>query len=285
MTYSWAESTPEIKEFVFSILNKTKEILCDNFIGFYLHGSLAMGGFNPASSDIDILVATERSIEIETRKRLAKLFLTYSNNPFPIEISIINREQLKKFEHPSPYDFHFSEFWRARYEEDLSVGTCKHLNREIRRDPDLAAHIMITTHRGICIEGKSIGEVFPSIPHSYYISSIMEDFNDCLENIFENPVYCTLNFIRVYWYLSEGIISSKQEAGTWGFSSLPKEMTRTLKKVNHNYSHKYDFYDFKEEELLAIRDYIASKVQKLINYHNTNREGDKINECIKKVKR
>ncbi|WP_316571764.1 aminoglycoside adenylyltransferase domain-containing protein [Neobacillus sp. YIM B06451] len=263
MAYSWDTCSPEIKEFVFILTNKTKEIIEDNFVGFYLHGSLSMGGFNPHCSDIDILVVTDRSIDMEAKRRLAELFLTHSNNPFQVEVSFLNREQLRDFEHPCPFDFHFSEYWRTRYEEDLSLGTYIHLNAEVKKDPDLAAHITIINQRGICIEGSPIMDVFPSIPESFYTSSILGDFNDCLENIFENPVYCTLNMIRVYWYLSEGMISSKQEAGTWGLTTLPKEMNQTLQKVIHNYSHESEAYMFERNEFVVIRSYFSDKVQRL----------------------
>ena len=58
----------------------------------------------------------------------------------------------------------------------------------------------------------------------------MGDFKECLENIEEDPIYCTLNMIRVYMYLQEGVISSKLEAGKWGRSTFPKEMKNTIKK-------------------------------------------------------
>ncbi|MBG9547815.1 hypothetical protein ABE25_14075 [Cytobacillus firmus] len=254
-----------MKEFVFHLLTKTKEIVQDNFIGFYIHGSLAMGGFNPNNSDIDILVITEEPLKIELKRRLAKLFLAYSNHPFPVEVSCLSREQLMPFEHPCPFDFHYSEFWRERYEQDLSLETYEFLNGEIKKDPDLAAHITITFHRGICLEGKPIIEVFPLIPQSFYTSSIMGDFYDCTENIFEKPVYCILNLIRVYWYLKEGVISSKEEAGNWGLSSLPKEMHHTLQKVMYNYFFKQDNYTFEVNELLFISNYFADNVKELLS--------------------
>ncbi|MEI2358527.1 nucleotidyltransferase domain-containing protein, partial [Mesobacillus zeae] len=43
---------------MFYLLDGTKEMISEKFIGFYIHGSLAMGGFNPKSSDIDVLVVT-----------------------------------------------------------------------------------------------------------------------------------------------------------------------------------------------------------------------------------
>jgi len=39
-----------------SFVERNKEILEDSLVGIYLHGSAAMGCFNPAKSDIDLLV-------------------------------------------------------------------------------------------------------------------------------------------------------------------------------------------------------------------------------------
>jgi len=265
MAYSWQNCPKEIKEFVFCILNNTKNIIHDNFIGLYLHGSLAMGGFNPQRSDIDILVITEEGLDVGTKRSLAQQFLRYSGNPFPLEISFLTIEQLKDFNHPSPFEFHFSEFWRTRYEEDLSLHTYNYINGLIKEDPDLAAHIMITAKRGICVEGKPIKDLFPSIHPSLYLSSILGDFKECLENIVENPVYCTLNLIRVYMYISEGIISSKQEAGIWGLKSMPEELKQTLQKVVANYSDKDGTYEFDRNGLFNLRDYFAEKVRRLLS--------------------
>jgi predicted nucleotidyltransferase len=261
MDYSWETCTSDIKGFVFYIMGETKEILKDEFIGFYIHGSLAMGGFNPKSSDIDVLVVTNRTMNVENKRKLAQLFLNCSNKPFPVEISFINEEQLKNWQHPCPFDFHYSEFWRDRYKEELSKGVYQYINEERRIDADLAAHITITNHRGICLKGTPINEVFPTVPRPHYISSIMVDFKECLENIEEDPIYCSLNLIRVFWYLKEGTISSKQEAGNWGLSALPCEFTFTIQKVIYSYENEKETYDFEKNELFILRDYIASNVQ------------------------
>lgn len=261
---SWKACSSEIKDVVTHMLYKTKEILKDDFIGFYLHGSLAMGGFNSKSSDIDVLAITNKTMTVETKREFAQLFLNYSNKPFPVEISFVNMDQLRKWTHPCPFDFHYSEFWRERYQDDLSKETYQHLNGELRYDADLAAHITIVNLRGICLEGPAIDEVFPLVPRPHYLSSIMSDFQECLKD----PVYCTLNSIRVYWYLKEGIISSKQEAGNWGLSSLPKEFNLTIQKMVNSYTDEKEIYDLEKSDLIALRNYIDKNVQGLFHCLN-----------------
>ena len=46
-----------------SFVEKSKEILQDNLVGVYLHGSAVMGCYNPAKSDIDLIVVVKDSIE------------------------------------------------------------------------------------------------------------------------------------------------------------------------------------------------------------------------------
>ncbi|MBM7578538.1 streptomycin 3'-adenylyltransferase [Jeotgalibacillus terrae] len=250
-----------IDPFLSTLQNKISHILQNNLTGIYIHGSLAMGGFNPNHSDIDLLVVTEEPISVETKRELAGFFLMQSNrSAYPIEVSFLNTGQLKKWSHPSPFDFHYSEFWRERYEQDLSEGTDQYLNDHVSRDPDLAAHITILNHRGLCLYGRPIHQVFPEVPAADYLSSIMNDVRDCIEHIEEDPVYCILNMLRVYWYIKSGVISSKQETGEWGVSVLSGKKKETVEKALLCYKNSEDFKSFEQGELIAFREYMKEQL-------------------------
>ncbi|WP_026696025.1 aminoglycoside adenylyltransferase domain-containing protein [Peribacillus kribbensis] len=255
MAYNWDTCPPDTRRFVSRILHEVKKAVEQNVIGFYIHGSLAMGGFNPKSSDIDILVITADPLPIDTKIKLAEVFLFLSNRPYPVEVSFMNEKQVRNWLHPSPFDFHYSEAWRERYETDPLL----YLSSDSMTDPDLAAHLTITAKRGVCMEGKPIEEVIPSIPAAHYISAIMEDFHDCLERIEEDPIYSVLNLIRVFWYLKEGKISSKQEAGCWAAAFFPEALKDLIKKVVDSYENEEE--KFEREDLLAVKSYIYNQVQ------------------------
>ena len=89
----------------------------------------------------------------------------------------------------------------------------------------------------------------------------ISDYQDCLKNVEADPVYCVLNLIRVYWYIEEGVISSKLEAGEYGLTSFPQEYKETIRKVIENYQGNR-VREFHKEELTSIRDYIQSEVEK-----------------------
>lgn len=261
MIINWNTCPSDIKNFIYILNNEIKKIIHGNFAGCYIHGSLALGGFNPKRSDIDILIVTMKSLKLYEKRELAQLLLEYSNTSFPIEISFLTIDQLKQWQHPCPFDFHYSEFWRKRYEEDLTKDTNKYLNDDMQTDPDLAAHITIINYKGICFEGEPINFIFPKVPRLDYISSIMGDFQECLKRIEADPVYCTLNLLRVFCYLKEGVISSKYDAGDWGIKVFPKAMGDTVKKVLNLYMGESYSYQFSKYELLSLRDYVVEKVE------------------------
>jgi predicted nucleotidyltransferase len=126
----------------------TLDILKDNVMGIYLHGSLAMGCFNPIRSDIDLLVNTHRQIHVEERHLLVNELLALSGSPFPIEVSFLKINDLKPFQFPTPFELHYSEFWRDRFLKDTPSTILEQTNI---CDPDIAAHLMVTQKRGICL--------------------------------------------------------------------------------------------------------------------------------------
>jgi predicted nucleotidyltransferase len=258
---NWHTCSAEVAEFVKKLMVETKRILGSHYVGFYLHGSLAIGGFNPKRSDIDVLVITKKGVTVQTKKQLAQLYLSASSKPFPIEVSLLREKHLRIWEHPSSYDFHFSEFWRKRYERDLKTNAGEYINAEVHKDPDLAAHITITKERGICIDGRQIKQTFPRVPREHYLSSILGDFKECVEGMARNPVYSILNTIRVYRYVKDGVISSKKEAGIWGLDSLPIELKVTIEKAIDCYADGESPYEFKREELIVFTHYITKEVQ------------------------
>lgn len=174
--------------------------------GIYLHGSLAMGGFNPDRSDIDLLVVTAAAPPLATCR---ELLLRSSRQPCPIEISILSRADLTPWRFPTPYSYHFSEAWRP-------AGTGP------GRDPDLAAHITVVRQRGVVIWGAPVDSVFPPVPAADYLAAIWEhDGQGAARNIAADPVNALLNLCRVLLFRRAGRVASKDEGGAWACEALP----------------------------------------------------------------
>jgi hypothetical protein len=101
---------------------KIVDLLRDDLVGIYLHGSLAMGCFNPQHSDMDVLVVSQAAIPLPVKAELGRLLLRLSLLPSPIEIHFLNLAGLHPWRYPPPFDLHYSGPWRDRFERDLASG-------------------------------------------------------------------------------------------------------------------------------------------------------------------
>lgn len=84
--------------------------LGDDLIGVYLHGSIALNAFNPASGDIDILVVVRESIEAATRLEIAREIIEIDRKPRPLEMSAVKKMDAKNWKTPGNCVFHYSDF-------------------------------------------------------------------------------------------------------------------------------------------------------------------------------
>ncbi len=174
------------------LMQELKTRLARNLLGIYFHGSLATNCFNPLRSDLDLLVVTRLGMSLETKREIAESLLENSRRPSPIEISFLRREDLSPWRHPTPFDFHYSEDWRARFERDLADGNWETWNDVQHCDDDLAAHITVTNHRGLCLYGLPKTDVFPNVPEQDFAASILGDIQSAnfgLNVILQFPVY------------------------------------------------------------------------------------------------
>lgn len=264
MGYDWDSCPASVKKWINHLEAGIRHARQVEIVGIYLHGSLAMGGFHPKHSDVDLLVVIASPLGVEDKRRLTSLFLSISNEPYPVEITFLHMRQLENWSHPCPYEFHYSEYWRERLEQDLQHHTNLYLHTDIKTDPDLAAHMMIVNQSGICLSGLPIADVFPNIPQSDYIASIMGDFQECLEQMTVNPIYCVLNTLRVYSFLLEGSILSKLETGKWGIDILPEIYHSTVHTVVNAYTDGEPCKNISHTELVTYKNYISNKVQSLL---------------------
>lgn len=199
---------------------ESREILGEALTGVYLHGSAVMGCFNPQVSDLDLLTVVSAPLTDETKRRYMDMVLRLdAEAPAKgIEMSILPASACRPFAYPTPFLLHYSRMHTAWYRRDPGDYIAKMQGT----DPDLAAHCTILYHRGICLWGAAIREVFDPVPKACYLDSIRDDIAEAEADISENPVYITLNLCRVLAYVREGVILSKEEGGQWALRALPE---------------------------------------------------------------
>ena len=224
--YSWATCPKDVRRQADALLTAFQETLGENLSGVYLHGSLAMGCFNPARSDLDLLVLSDSPMALEIKKTIAETLLRLSRQPTPVEISFLSKADLTPWRFPTPFEYHYSESWRERQTLALADSSWQQWNDERKTDADLAAHVMVARARGIYLLGWPIAEVLPAVPPADYLASIRGDVEDFLSGRIapiSNPVYFVLNACRVLAYVMERHIYSKDEGGAWALAHLPEQ--------------------------------------------------------------
>lgn len=187
--------------------------------GIYLHGSLAIGGFNPASSDIDLLVVVRERPESERLYALTRSTLeTHARFPAgrDLEFSVVEEGVLRRFRHPAPCVYHYSGAHRERYASDPHYLCADY------EDADLAAQVTVAYERGVALYGPPLRDSYPPVPKRAFLESVWSDVRGAEAEIAGNPVYLTLNLCRVLMFLKTGTVASKKEGGEWAASALPE---------------------------------------------------------------
>ena len=239
------------------LVKYSKDILKDNLIGVYLHGSAAMGCFNEKTSDIDMLIVIDKDMS-DAEKRQYMDMVVGLNIFAPekgIELSIVKKSVCKPFVYPTPFELHFSIAHLEWYKNNPQDYILK-MNGT---DKDLAAHIMIIYHRGLCLYGEEIRSIFEDVGREAYFDSIWNDVKQAEEDIMDAPVYVTLNLCRVLAYKQENLILSKQEGGEWGLKNLPEKYSRLIQKALDEYG-SVSGMNFEEKEAKEYVKYMIDNI-------------------------
>ena len=211
-----------------------REILKENLVGIYLHGSAVMGCYQPKKSDLDLMVVVKQDMtEADKRAFLDSVILLDAAGPAKgIEMSIVTRDVCDPFVYPTPFILHFSRMhtdWYRRDPED-------YIRKMNGTDRDLAAHFTVIRGRGVCLYGLPVPEVFGEVPEEDYLDAMWYDIGEAEEEITENPMYLILNLTRVLAWLKEKKVLSKKEGGEWGLETLPEEYRPLIRSALLEYA-------------------------------------------------
>jgi predicted nucleotidyltransferase len=249
---SWSDSPGDVRQRIVGFVDTLRGLLGANLVGVYLHGSLALGSFNPARSDVDLLVVTRRRVAAESRVPLAAVLLRTSADDRKLEIDFMTAGDLRPWRYPPPFDFHYGESQRTRFERSP-------MPRQQPTNADLAAHVTIVRRVGIALVGPPPKETFPEVPEEHYRDALLRDVRWARERIEKYPVYGVLSGCRVLAYVRDEEILSKEEAGLWGLREAPPEVRVTIEKaLTAHRSVPRDEGSFDSGELRRFTDWVQT---------------------------
>ncbi len=228
----WKYCPAEVRRQAALLTAYMADFLGEALTGVYLHGSACLGAFRPGRSDLDMLIVVERPLSVSERFQLMCAFLSLHRQPAPVEASILLRSDLEAWRHPAPFQFHFSEFWRKRYEaieawEDYSFWDFK----EEPLDPDLACHTALARKHGIALLGPSPQLLLPIVPSSQVEDSLRNDAGDSASTEQGFEAMAALTLARVWSYCELSVFLSKSEAAKWAIKQLSGKSDREVLKA------------------------------------------------------
>lgn len=261
--HGWIDAPLDVRAQVERLVVLLRAHVGDDLLGIYLHGSLAMGCFNPARGDVDLLVVAERPMPISTKWRVAQVLLRLSGAPSPIEISFLHRAQLNPWTCPTPFDLHYGEPHREQYEHDLRSGGWKDWNRQVLRDQDLAGHVKIARCRGVCLWGEPIEDTLPEVPRADYLASVLADLAWARDRAGVTLDYRLLNLARAWGYLETDVVMSKDEGGVWALGELPERHAPPIEAALRLYRGAAGAAIPGDESILETVEYMERRIEGL----------------------
>ena len=243
------------------IVNKSKIIFKENLTGIYLHGSLAMGCFNPNKSDIDLIIVIRNNItdiqKLQFMNHIAELNKTAPGKG--IELSIVKEDYCKNFLYPTPFELHFSNAHLQWFIDNPN----DYIHKMNGTDKDLAAHFKIIKKYGIVLQGEAINDVFADVPEKDYVDSIWFDIKGAKEDILEEPIYVILNLCRAAAFLKSDLILSKKQGGEWALQNLSTQYHTLISNAVQSYMLENEM-DADPMEAQKFADYMLQMIKDML---------------------
>ena len=258
----------DMNELMIKVNEWVKEILKDNYVGVYFHGSLRLGSFNPNKSDLDFIIVVKNKLSPEVKEQIWDKMLE-NEKLFPkkgFEFSVVLEENCKNIKHPIPYELHGSKDWIDEYRKDKTLV----INDDYKVDSDLASHFNVINVPNDSMDfGKPSKEVFEKVPKEFIIDSNYGDTLDCVEEITNNPIYCILNLCRFYALIKDDLTLSKYDGGKWALDNMNSSYNEIIKKAMDDYlndaNNQYD-----NEELKKFAEETIKKINEELKKNNTD---------------
>lgn len=249
----------EYKRLLDEITEASKQIFGEKLVGVYLHGSIAMGCFNPNKSDIDLIFVIENELTDEEKLEFMNVVVKL-NESAPkkgLELSVVKRDVCQPFVYPTPFELHFSPMHLNWFQTDPQ-GYVKNMKGI---DKDLAAHFTVIRRYGIVLYGSEISDVFAEVPREDYLDSIFEDIEEAKEDIVKDPIYITLNLCRVFAAVKDDLVLSKAQGGEWGLLHIGQEYHELIQNALESYASEKEMM-VDQEKALQFADYMLNVIKR-----------------------
>ncbi len=235
---------PSVNRTINILLNNVSGILDNQFIGMYLHGSLALNDFVPERSDVDIVVVTKEVIPENKLEKLKSMHhkITSSNLPYVkrMECTYIPIESLRN------------------YEQEKAYFPCLHVGGDFYTDGFGIIEKHVLREKGKVINGPDPKSFIKPVSSDKLKSAALESLkNWWLPKLKDHlklkeddyQVYAILTMCRILYTAKFGKVVSKSVAAQYVTSTMNKKWTKLIHeallwKIGNKFTHLEETLNF-----------------------------------------
>ncbi len=258
--HSVSDADRDVKQYLVRIAATLGEAIGEGLAGLYVHGSLATGAYHRERSDIDLIAVSAAKLDPQAREAVGRALVRLSDaRPVAgdIEVNVVQERYARAFEHPMPYEVHYSGAWHERFRRrqfDFAQD---------RTNVDLAANVLEVRERGVPLVGPPPRTMFGPVPWHAYVNALEADFHWAREHVKDMPVYAVLGACRVLHGAVSPVPSAlnKDEAGTWALQTVPRMYHSIINDALQLYrgTKALDDVVLVERDIIAFREYVRER--------------------------
>jgi len=204
----------EILTYGGEVVARLQEVLGDGLRGVYYVGSIALGGYVPGESDVDIVAVSEQAIPEQMKPAVAAaVFDTTRSCPTRgLEFTLYRREIAGS--PPVAADFEVNV--------NGGPGMARHIQLDARTEPRFWYVIdrAIAHRSGLAISGPRAAEVFDEVSRRALLDAMIESMRWHREHE-KATLYSVLNATRAWRFAAEDVLGSKLEGAAWARERWP----------------------------------------------------------------
>jgi predicted nucleotidyltransferase len=214
------------------ILALLDQVLGNQLLGAYLHGSAVLGGLRP-TSDLDVLVVSGRRMSEVERRSLVDGLLEVSGQRASrgpgraVELSVVVSGDIKPWRYPPQQEFLYGEWLRDMYEQGVTP--------RLEVAPDLSVLITMVLQGDAALVGPPPAQLLDPVPPEDLIRGATVGIPQLLEEIESDTRNVLLTLARIWMTVATGEIRSKDAAADWALEHIPPRHRVVLARARDMY--------------------------------------------------
>lgn len=203
-----SHATHDVLRFGDAVAAHLASLLGADFVGAYFVGSVALGGYVPGESDVDIVAVSTRQVVDDVKQSIADDLLDLASTcpARGLEFTLYRRDVAAS--EPTSTDFEVNVNGGPRMPRSVHL--------DAREEPRFWYVIdRAVAHRcGVVIGGPPAREVFAGAPRRTLLDAMSESMRWHRQHE-RATLYSVLNASRAWRYAAEGVLGSKLDGAAW----------------------------------------------------------------------